>query len=239
MLSPKYINLFLTGLIFSLFILILPVYGTNRGFGPESYPGSKPYGIGTYFAPKEIKIYAEPNKSAQLLETIRWKSECIQVESDTKNIDYPEQVFLVYFPYNNIALMTVLDEDNDWLKVIYDYKNNLSGWVYLKDGLDTDKKNDYMGKYFTWLEFMQKIAKFKGLYFITGVPEDSKVMKSSSEDTSKNIVTKFTHIKHIELILIRGNWILVKAIDFDNSAPIGWIRWRDDNGQLLMFCNLD
>lgn len=218
---------------------VIQAYGITRGFGPEPYPGNKSYGIGTYFAPDTIKIYAEPDLNSQNLEIIKWKPACIEIKSTTNNLNYPEQVFLVYYPYNNVALMTVTEEKDEWIKVIYDYKNNLSGWIYLKDPVKNLKDNIYTGKYFSWLEFMQTIAKYKGIYYIAGVSEDSKLMKSAPEENAKTIITKFTHVKNLELKLVRGNWLLVKAIDFDNSSPIGWIRWRDDDGQLLIFCNLD
>jgi hypothetical protein len=38
---------------------------------------------------------------------------------------------------------------------------------------------------------------------------------------------------------LRGNWLLVEALDFENNTPIGWIRWRDDDGNLMVFPNIN
>jgi hypothetical protein len=31
---------------------------------------------------------------------------------------------------------------------------------------------------------------------------------------------------------------LVEVLDFERNMPIGWIRWRDEDGNLLAFPNL-
>ena len=49
----------------------------------------------------------------------------------------------------------------------------------------------------------------------------------------------FTLIKNIRLNKISGNWALVTVVDFDNKLKIGYIRWREDDGQIIIFPRMD
>ena len=86
---------------------------------------------------------------------------------------------------------------------------------------------------------MQNIAQNTTLYYINGVPKNMKKLHSAPNSDSKILYQDFTVVRGIAIKQIRGNWMLVKVFDYNNNTPIGWMRWRDDDGQLLIFCNLD
>ena len=39
--------------------------------------------------------------------------------------------------------------------------------------------------------------------------------------------------------LLRGNWMLVTIVDIGNEPKVGWIKWRNEDGTLMIFPNID
>lgn len=225
----------LAGLIFT----IIPAQALLRGFSPDQYPSEKNFGIGVYFAPKNIKLYLEPKLDSDLIEELDWTYARLQINSASDTIENPEDVFIAFYPYKEIAVMSVIEETDDWVQVIYDHKNNLTGWIYLKTPIEKTQYNTYIGNFYGWFQFMLKIAKKRGIYFLPGVPKKDRKLRGQPKDDSPVIKYDFTYVKRLQIKHIRGNWILVKAYDISEGSPFGWIRWRDENGQLMIFCNLD
>jgi hypothetical protein len=236
------IKQFLTILVMiSLLIgIIIPVKAISRGFAPNLYPDNKNYGIGIYYAPQNITIYSEADKNSPILETIQWARARFELNTTNNTAKFPEDSFIAFYPYREIALMTVTDDQEGWVKVIYNHKENLSGWICTSDPVTKTEYNNFTGNFYTWFEFMKKIAPFKGLYFIPGVPKKQKKLRASPNDEAQAIRYDIDVIKSLQVKHIRGNWMLVKITDYMGAnSPIGWIRWRDDNGNLMVFCNLD
>jgi hypothetical protein len=228
--------LLLLTLFLGLFIFISPVKALFTGFGPEEYPGWKQWGIGVYFAPQKITIYTEPDLNSPRVEELTWNYARVQINSATGTIVTPEHVFVSFYPYKYIAIMSVVDDTENWAKVIYDHKHNLQGWVYLKEDIPKTEYNSFVGNYFTWLQFIQNVAQKNLLYFIPGVPKKMRMLRSAPNDDAKPVSYEMKSIKNIQFKYMRGNWILVKVVDYYSNAPIGWLRWRTDDGKLLMFC---
>lgn len=220
-------------------MLVKPANALLRGFAPEHYPGNLEFGIGVYFAPKDITIYAQPDLTSQIIEKLEWRYARVQLNSATGQIEYPEDVFIAFYPYKEIALMAVIDEEDGWVKVVYNQKNNSFGWVKIDETVEKTQYNNYVGNFYTWFDFMMKIAKKRGIYFIPGVDKKSKRLRGEPKDDANIVRYDFTCVKELQIKHIRGNWLLVKAIDIGEGSPLGWVRWRDDNGQLMVFCDLD
>ena len=71
------------------------------------------------------------------------------------------------------------------------------------------------------------------------LPSEYKKMHTSPGDEAQ-LVKEIPYCpEQIELMYIRGNWMLIRVIDFDQSAPVGWIRWRSDDGKIFVFPRLD
>jgi hypothetical protein len=215
----------------------LPAAALLTGFGPENFPGHKNYGTGVYFAPNNIKIYEDPDLNSSLKEILNWNIARVQINSATGEIEDPHQAFIAFYPYKGIAIMTVSDDIENWAEVIYDQKSDKRGWVYLKtEGLKTEY-NPYVGNFYTWLQFMQTFARKNLLYFISGVPKSMRTLRSAPQDNARPVNYDFSQVRSIEFKHIRGNWLLVRVRDLGQGSPIGWLRWRTDDGKLVMFCS--
>lgn len=225
-------------LIVCFSFLLMPVRSMNIGFSPEKYPSDKDFGIGAYFAPKTITIYEEPDLNSHVKEILSWNYAHVQIDSQTESVNDPNQVFLVFYPFKEIAVMAVSDEVKDWAEVIYDQENKLKGWVYLREKVKKTQYNTFAGNFYTWYDFMVKIAKPRGLYFLPGVPSEAKKLRGTPSKEAKPIPMDFTYIRSINMKHIRGNWVLVKVVDITDDSPYGWVRWRDDKGKLMIFCDL-
>ena len=136
--------------------------------------------------------------------------------------------------------MSVLSENGDgWAEVVYDQRRQKTGWVKLRTHMsetETDHWPEHLGHFQSWLDFMKYNAKAAGIYWLTGVSQYHRSPRMSPNDKAKLIdiqVMRRLTVKHI-----RGNWLLVEVMDFDRTMPIGWIRWRDKEGRLMVFPNL-
>lgn len=217
---------------------IMPVKAMNIGFSPDKYPSDKDFGLGAYFAPKTIEIYEAPDEKSAVKEILTWKFASVQLDSLTETINDPNKVFIAYYPFKEIAVMAVNDQVDDWLEIIYDHENNLKGWVSLKTQINKTQYNPFIGNFYTWFDFMQKVAYPRGLYFLPGVAEDSKKLRGQPSDEAKPINMDNTYIRSMNMKMVRGNWMLVKIIDISEDSPYGWVRWRDEDGKLMIFCDL-
>ena len=177
-----------------------------------------------------------------------------------------DQVFFSFYPQLDVAMMAVIGENGEgWVEVIYDQAHKKSGWVRLKDQpepnlaslkpkaqaatsdpsqnaltpLNDSSPGDppHFGVYQTWAEFMKLNTKANGIYWLNGVKEYNRTIRSSDTDDAKLIPV--TIIRHMKVKHLRGNWLLVEVLDFENNTPIGWIRWRDDDGNLMAFPNIN
>jgi hypothetical protein len=231
----------------------------NAGFGPQRYRDGGRYGIGVYFAPYRFSIYARPEEDAPVLAAFQWSR-----QGGTGNISmttpaggmsgvYADRTFLCFYPALDVAMLAVTGENGQgWAEVVYDQKQGKTGWVRLKTPGDArgDTTDDttgtntggvsqepaHFGAYQTWLEFMRLNAKVSGVYWLSGVSGYHRALRSRDDDTAK--LLPVTMIRSMKVRFVRGNWLLVEALDFERNTPIGWIRWRDDDGNLMAFPNL-
>jgi hypothetical protein len=234
----------------------IPAYAVEvtQGFAPERYKNGTHFGTGIYFAPHQFTLYTEPKTNSPTLGTIEWSSKSglngLRMTSPggmPKSI-YADKLFFCYYPELDIAMMAVDgDNDNGWVEVIYDQQEHKTAWVKANTDenstgsdasttLTSNTASSHLGVYQTWLEFMKYNAKAKGIYWLNGVAEYNRALRTKDEDTAKLIST--TVIRKLKVRYVRGNWLLVEVQDFEMNTPIGWIRWRDDDGNLMAFPNL-
>ena len=74
-------------------------------------------------------------------------------------------------------------------------------------------------------------GKKHGLYLLD---DSNKNLYSKAEDGAQ-VVDSFKYAKYIEPWFVNGNFLMVKIIDYDNKQKTGYIRWRTDDGKLLVF----
>lgn len=176
-------------------------------------------GIGAFNVPNEFNIYAEPDENSEIIHTIKWNEKGL-IDTNVKE----HEIFICFIPSENIAYSSVDDEIDGWVKIFYSQSQGKSGWV------KTTPKNRYV----SWLGFYMSWGRRNGVYFFKDMPDINKRLLSAPDATSQR-VWGITYPKFIKLTLVRGNWMLVKLLDFGDEAKIGWIQWRDENGKFLMF----
>jgi hypothetical protein len=226
------------------------------GFGPQTYKSGYTYGNGVYFAPYTFTVYQSPDETAASISTFHWgrKTSGNSVDIESPNGDhhttYADKTFFCFYPELDVAMLAVTgDDDKGWVEVIYDQANKKTGWVKLKEAppsavaqgntqtaTATSDLPAHFGVYQTWMEFMKLNAKASGVYWLSGVTEYNRSIRSKDEDTAKLI--PITLMRDLKVRFIRGNWMLVEVLDFERNTPIGWVRWRDDDGNLMVFPNL-
>ena len=196
------------------FLLFVPKIEAKDIF-PEYINSIRYYGIGVYFAHENMKIYSEPDEKSKIIGLIEY--------------DNSQNGFITFLPDNNIALLSVANENEDWVQVIYNQATGAKGWIKKQN------KDDFM----TWYQFMQKYGKEKGLYLFRDLPDKYKKAYTEPDEGAQFDKSIFYQTDDIDMVTIKGNWMFAKIIDFDKSVHLGRIRWRDDNGNLLVFPNFD
>ncbi len=177
--------------------------------------------IGVYQAGNNIKIYKEPNVNSKLLLDINW---------DSKSFNSPEvsasNLFAIFLPKKDLAFLTVVDENDnqDWVQVSYNKEGYKLGWV---------KKDDDF-KFMSWRTFFNLYGRKYGLYYMKDAPADSKIIYGTNMEGSQEL-GKITFPQNVQLTSVKGNWLLVVALDVDRTQKIGWIKWRNISGEIYLF----
>jgi hypothetical protein len=234
------------------FTVCEPVLARSSGFGygPQQYKSGYAYGNGIYFAPYDFTVYEQPDVSSALIGQFHWsrrtQTNAIQMTNASGNPQsvYADHVFFCFYPELDVAMMAVTgdSEDGDWIEVIYDQSKKRTGWINLKRPsaekleMASAEKPKHFGVYQTWQDFMKLNAKTSGIYWLSGVTEYQRSVRQSDADEAKFIPV--TVIRQLKVKHIRGNWLLVQVVDFERNTPIGWVRWRDEDGNLLVFPNI-
>lgn len=233
-----------------------------QGFSPKDYKNGVNYGNGVYFAPHHIKLYAKPDESSELVDELYWTSKqgaghyAVASRLHNKYLS-TKQVFICYYPDIDVAMMAAVSDstgneqddaanaDPVWAEVIYDQGAQKTAWVKLKASGSPSAESEseapakpepqHMGLYETWLDFMRYNAKAHGIFWLGGVSQYNRSIRSKDDDKASFIQT--TIIRDLKVKHVRGNWLLVEVLDFERNTPIGWVRWRDNDGNLMVFPN--
>lgn len=200
---------FLIGIILPANADVMPYYTNNISSNS----------IGVYQASNNIKVFKEPNENSQVLLNVSW---------DSKNYNSPtisaSNLFVVFLPARDLAFLTVTDETEDWVEVLYNRNGNQKGWV---------KKDDEY-RFLGWRTFFNLYGRKYGLYYMKDAPEDTKTIYGSNSDDAKPI-SKVIVPQVIKLTTVKGNWLLISAYDIDKLQKIGWIKWRSQAGEIYLF----
>lgn len=211
------------------------------GFAPKIYKSGYTFGNGIYYAPYEVKVHAEPSEESPLVEHLDWSGNDNQgyytVLSRLKNrYVRANTAFICFYPDLAVAMMAVVGENGkNWLEVVYDQESGKTGWVKMQPVAD-EGRISHFGRYQTWFDFMKYNARSHGIYWLSGVSSYHRAVRYKDEDKSPLIPV--TVIRDLKVRHIRGNWMLVEVLDFERNTPIGWVRWRDSDGNLLVFPNI-
>ena len=125
------------------------------------------------------------------------------------------------------AFLTVTDETADgWFEVCYSQKQNLKAWV----------KAD-SNQFKTWREFQLFWGRKNNVFFFKDVPPEERKLYAQpfEKPEDKRLVDGYSHANKIKPVIIKGNWMLVRVLDILNKEKIGYVRWRNNDGQVLIF----
>jgi len=183
------------------------------------------YGIGYTQVTSPLVMRREPKLDAEILETLNfnYKIEETTCEKNKERCDINE-VFASYSKSKKIAFMTTLDSVDGWNLVCFNQSEMpVCGWV-------EEEKN----KYYTIAEFFEIFGRKYGVYLFKDLQKIDKVLYAAPVKQT-NSTGSLEMPKIINPWLIRGNWMLVKAMDFQSKAKTGWLNYRGNDGKLRLF----
>lgn len=210
-------------LIFAiLFFMNLPVLADVMPY----YTGSiSKQTIGFLQVPKSFNLYLYPRYDSEIIDSVKWTNTSVELK---KTSIEPSSLFAAQIQSKDLAFCMVIDEQDDWYKIIYDKTNNKSGWIKPK------AEEDFWGL----REFYSYFGRRYGLYYMKNIDYRKRGIYSGADSLSQKL-GGFTLIKSIRLNKLSGNWALVTVSDLDSLPKIGYIQWREQDGTIVLFPKLD
>lgn len=208
-----------------LFLLLVSTFvvslSANADVLPNYVSSINPETRGLYQVSKHIKVFKEPNEKSQVV---------LQCDWDYKSFNCPKtyvsNLFTVYIQAKELAFLPVVDDQEDWVQVIYDKSKNLKGWI------KRDESDPY--RYFTWRAFYNLYGRKYGIFYLKDAPEEVRTLHTATSEDSQTCGTLEKPIR-IKLQAVRGNWLFVNALEFDKTTKIGYIKWRNITGEIYAF----
>lgn len=188
------------------------------------------YGIGFTRVSSPLVLKKTPSNDGEIIDTFHFdykgQVSCSVNREKCSNID---EIFAAYSENRKIAFLTTIDEAENWSMVCFNQSNApMCGWVEEKT------KEGLTNKYYTWLEFFDTFGKKYGVYLFKDLQKSDKVLYAAPIQQT-NTTGSIELAKAITPWLIKGNWMLVKVVDFDNKQKTGWINYRNNQGKLKLF----
>lgn len=200
-------------------MFLVPLSAFSKDIIPQYVSIENTYTLGLYQAPNEIMLYKEPSEASHLVHSISWIGEKFLPD----NIK-AQNLFVVFLPLKNLAMLAVTDETEDWVEVIYNNSTGEKGWI----------KKDDPYRFMSWIMFYNMYGKKYGLNLMKESPAEAKNLHTSTDDKSQ-IVGTINMPQKINLTAIKGNWALVSVYDIDKTPKTGYVRWRSDKGVKYYF----
>lgn len=208
---------FLITLVFVIF-LNLPVLADVM----PRYSGSvSKQAIGFLQVPKSFNLYLYPRYDSQIVESISWTNTEVKYKDSTAE---PSRLFTAQVQNRDFAFCTVIDEQEDWYRIIYDREGSKSAWI------KPESQDDFWGL----KDFYSYYGRRYGLYYMKNIDYRKRGLYSGADSESQKI-DGFTLIKSIRLNKLSGNWVLVTVIDLNSRPKIGYIQWRESDGTIILF----
>ncbi|MEB3246033.1 MAG: hypothetical protein VKJ06_08635 [Vampirovibrionales bacterium] len=236
---------------------VLPQYGQGVFYAP---PMLKIYAAPNIASPLKALVCWQPGQDAQ---SVGLAEAPAAISSGSFQPVQARNVFLAYYPNAGIAILPVVAYgENDWVEVAYlqrkasppsggDSALNAqgasavvaeaaaTGWVQVNEsdsGANASAQTPaHYGRMQSWQSFMRLNGRKNGVYWLSGVGSYAQALRREPEDTAP--LVPVTAAQHPVVMHVKGNWMLVEMRDFGQKHPMGWLRWRDEQGQLLMFVN--
>lgn len=186
------------------------------------------YGIGFTSIQSPLVMRRTPSYDGEILETLNFdfkgQASCLINKTRCET----DEIFAAYSESKKIALLTTLDETENWSMVCFNqYEKPICGWV---DGK--------INKFYNWGDFFNIYGRKYGIYLFKDIQKADKILYAGPMKQT-NTTGSIELARSIVPWLVRGNWVLVKVMDFGNQAKTGWLNYRDDKGKLKLFVKFD
>ncbi len=200
-------------LIFSV-LLVITFYPKihAKNFLPHYTSSIKYPGVGVCLVNHNKDVYKEPDIYSS-------KVYKINAKMDPKSI-------LAITPDDNI-IFAAEDTDRKWVQIIIEQKNGTKGWIPLANSEN----------FMPWHKFIHKYGNKYGLYTFNDIPDKYKKIYLSPDESGQFHKLDYYNPKMIKPKIVRGNWVLASVMNIDRKVYTGWIRWRSNEGKLLVFPN--
>ena len=203
--------------LFAFIVLLLPI-SARADILPNSLNPIDSVALGMYQVPKHVVIYEKPDLNSKVVFEADWNFE------NFKSVSGNEDTFFgVFIKEKELGFIEVIDFTDDWIKVLYDKKDKKTGWI---------KSEDI--RFLTWRNFYNLYGRKYGLYMMGDIPDTVKELRTDTDNNSQSAGKIIKPFK-INLVKLKGNWVLVRAWDVGNTIKIGYLRWRSDEGKIYFF----
>lgn len=205
-------------LIFSICILFIGQV-CSANILPVSVSDIPKESIGVFQADKSIVIYSRPDETSPI---VYYREMNYKDFTDVKS----DNLFGILIPDKELgyAYITDVAEDENWVQVVYNKENNLKGWIY--------KQDDF--QFLPWGIFFDMYGRKYGLYTLKNPPIDYNEI-FSQPSLSGQLMGRITSTKFMRMTSIEGTWMLVSVLDYTDTVTTGYVRWRTEEGEILLF----
>lgn len=245
--SPRLVTFFsrlsfvmVLGFVFSL--------NLQASASPEAYPTydlTNTLGVVELRSP--IALYKTPQAfTSNLQEVLHWdckeQGQWVYRQPSAQHEAFPsvgKETFLVHDCQRQQTLAMVVDEaENGWLKLrLQGSSSNWAGEAPAEGWLPPATAGQPSYSVQTWLQFMRLYTQELGFHWLARVPETVRYVRMSPKDEAPLVTV--TMVRGMRVLHVRGNWMMVELRDMGKEYPIGWLRWRDDAGNLLVWPNFE
>ena len=194
----------------------MPVFADTMPFYKSSVPQNA---IGVFQTDKSLTVYSHPDANSEIIKSFDFLY---------KPESMPDNVFAVLINEKSLGFVYVTDMDEDgWVEIIYNKQTGARGWVQAADKM----------QFLPWINFYNLYGRKYGIRMLKDTPKDLYVLRAQDDDLSQSI-SKLNYIKKIKLTKVSGNWVLVTVLDLDNTPKSGWLKWRNSDGTIYAFPNV-
>ena len=174
--------------------------------------------IGLYQVDKRVTIHEKPEQNSKVI----LDCEVLYPNFLEKKTD---NMFAILLSKKEISYLYVTDisDDENWLQVVFDKKQQKRGWVY--------KNDDF--QFMPWISFINIYGRKYGLKELQNSSHNNKIY--SQPDSTSQTIGELNRPKFIRLTAVEGNWVLVSILDLSSETTTGYIQWRNKNGQIYIF----
>lgn len=212
--------------IFLSFFIFISIYSLAQADVMPYYINSlRRYGVGYTKVQSPLVMRREAKTDGEILEILNFnfKQEETTCEKNKDKCEIDE-VFASYSKTKKLAFMTTLDSTDGWNLVCFNQSSMpVCGWV--------EEENN---PYYTISEFFEIFGKKYGIYLFKDLQKTDKILYAAPVKQT-NSTGSLEMPKTINPWLIRGNWMLIKALDFQGKPKTGWLNYRGNDGKLKVF----